>query len=81
MERKLGLKCKSSIVKSDVCADASLQTEKPTLWFYDVQQRLGARAGRCSQRPDAALGCIHHSFQQRQAVFGAGVGPGHGLTG
>lgn len=63
--------------------DASqiVQTEKPTLWFDDVQQRLGPCAGCCSQRSDAALCRIHHSLQQRQALLGAGVGPGHGLTG
>lgn len=58
-----------------------VQTEKPTLWFYDVQQRLGPCAGCCSQRSDAAFSCIHHSLQQRQALFSAAVGPGHGLTG
>lgn len=58
-----------------------MQTERPTLWFDDVQQRLGARAGCGPQRSDAALCGVHHSLQQRQALFGAGVGPGHGLTG
>lgn len=58
-----------------------VQTEEPTLWFYDVQQRLGPGAGRRPQHVDAALRRVHHSLQQRQALLGAGVGPGHGLTG
>ncbi len=56
------------------------QTEGLTLWFYNVQKRLGPRGGSCTQGSDPTLCCIHHSLQQGHTVFGAAVGAGNHLA-
>lgn len=54
--------------------------EGPTLRFNHVHDRLGAHRGGGPQGSDPGLGRVHHSFQQRHAVFGAAVGAGDHLA-
>lgn len=53
---------------------SDLQRWEPTLWLDHVQERFGPCGSSCTQSPDPALGCIHHSLQQGNAVFGGTVG-------